>query len=802
MCFCQVASTVRYYTAAVSVLAAIAGHAIAGETTEPSVADVAFFEKKIRPVLVEKCYTCHSSQADELKGGLRLDSREGLLRGGDSGKVAVRGAPTESLLIQSLNYKTYEMPPAGKLPASVIADFERWVAIGMPDPRTGSETATSAVDLGSGRRFWSFQEIAAQDPPAVNDGDQSLSRIDRFLQARLQSHQLKPAAAADRATLLRRATVDLIGLPPTIQQLDEFLNDKSPQAFERVVDQLLASPHFGERWGRHWLDVARFAESSGGGRTIVFKDAWRYRDYVIDSVNRDKPLDRFIVEQIAGDLLPHATAAEESEHLVATAYLLLGAHNYEEQDKRALEMDVVDEQLDTIGRGLLGLTLACARCHDHKFDPIPTADYYAMAGILRSTKMLIHENVSTWTTRVLPTATEKDDDAVRAYDRAVAHAQRKLSETKEQVDASVRKKSIAAIKNQLDQLRKSGSPVASAMAVSEAESVEDCKICIRGSVHHRGPVVPRGVLQVATTDKPPQMPAEQSGRRQLAEWIASRRNPLTARVYVNRVWHYLFGAGLVRTLDNFGSTGELPSHPKLLDDLAARFMQDGWSTKRLIREIVLSQAYRMSVATNHQAEAVDPENRLLWRMNRRRLDAESIRDAMLVVSGQLDARIGGPNIQDSTVLAQQAREVPTEYDYVFADFRRSVYTPAFRNRTHELFEVFDFADQNSAVAKRSVTTVVPQALLMLNHPLVMEYARAAANRALKPSDLTDQQRIERAFRESLGRLPSHEEAAIALAAVAVPERSDIAESPADTRLAAWERLFQGLFGCMDFRYLD
>jgi hypothetical protein len=801
MSFRRFANIVCQCIAAAGVFGLIAADAIGNDSVQTPAAELAFFETKIRPILVEKCYSCHSSQADELKGGLLLDSREGLLRGGDSGPAVVPGAPGDSLLLDALNYEGYEMPPAGRLPAGVVADFERWIEMGMPDPRSGVASASPTIDIENGRRFWSYQPIAAKDPPAVT-GAASLSRIDRFLQAKLQQHELKPAVAADRPTLLRRIAFDLIGLPPSVRQIDEFVNDASPQAFERVVDQMLTSPHFGERWGRHWLDVARFAESSGGGRTMVFKDAWRYRDYVIDSVNRDKPLDRFIVEQIAGDLLPHATTLEEREHLIATAYLLLGAHNYEEQDKRALEMDVVDEQLDTIGRGLLGMTLACARCHDHKFDPIPTADYYAMAGILRSTQTLLHENVSTWTTRKLPPTAEEGADAKRVYDAAMAQAQRKLAAAKEQAAGATKKRSIAAIKSELERLRKTGPPIATAMAALEAETVEDCRICIRGSVHHRGLAVPRGVLKVATVDAPPLMPSDQSGRRELAEWIASPRNPLTARVYVNRVWHYLFGAGLVRTLDNFGTTGELPSHPELLDDLAARFMQDGWSTKRLVREIVLSQAYRMGIAANDQAEAVDPENRLLWRMNRRRLDAESIRDAMLVVSGQLDPGIGGPNIQDSSVLAQEKREVPAEYDYEFADFRRSVYTPAFRNRMHELFEVFDFVDQSSAVARRNVTTVVPQALLMLNNSLVMEYARAAAKRTLAESDLTDLQRIDLAFRESLGRMPSREESAIAIVAVSVPAVADATASADEARLAAWERLFQGLFGCVDFRYLE
>jgi Protein of unknown function (DUF1553)/Protein of unknown function (DUF1549) len=673
--------------------------------------------------------------------------------------------------------------------------------MGLPDPRSGQPAAAKTeVDLEEGRRFWSFQPIETPPLPAVENTEWPWGNIDRFLLTELEKHDLEPAVEADRARWLRRVSFALVGLPPSTEEIDEFLSDRSHDAHARVVDRLLASPHFGERWGRHWLDVARFAESSGGGRSIVFKDAWRYRDYVIDAVNRDKPLDRFIIEQIAGDLLPHADKAEEREHLIATGYLLLGAHNYEEQDKRSLEMDVVDEQLDTIGRGLLGMTIACARCHDHKFDPIPTSDYYALAGILRSTHTLVHANVSTWTTRALP-MNEAEAAAFGAHETAIADAAQRLAEATQR-SGGRKSKQVAARKKELARLKKNASPRPTAMAVDEAKTIADCKICIRGSVRHRGPAVPRGVLQIAMLESPPKIASEESGRREMAEWIASPENPLTARVYVNRVWHYLFGAGLVRTLDNFGTTGELPSHSELLDYLAAKFIGNGWLTKSLVREIVLSHAYRMSTAANPRAAAVDPENRLLWRMNRTRLDAESLRDAMLVVSGRLDRRLGGPNILDPGIIEKSTSDNPTEYTYVFADSRRSVYTPAFRNRMHELFEVFDFADQNSAVAKRNETTVVPQALLMLNSPFVMEQARAAAERLLAERDLTDEQRIERAFREALGRGPSEEECLIALAAVAVEEGDAGQEEASAARIARWEKLFQALFGCLDFRYIE
>jgi hypothetical protein len=783
----------------------------AGETANARADDIAFFEAKIRPVLVEKCYSCHSSGADELQAGLHLDSRAGVLKGGDSGPVILPGNPSDSLLIQAIRYEGYEMPPDGKLPPAVIADFERWVKLGAPDPRDGSAAPErSTIDLEQGRQFWSFQTIKQYEPPEVKDASWPLAASDRFLLAKLEKKDLAPAADADREKWLRRLTFDLIGLPPTPEEIDAFAADQSEDAYARVVDRLLASPHFGERWGRHWLDVARFAESSGGGRSLMFPDAWRYRDYVINSINSDKPLNEFITEQIAGDLLPYKSEAEEVEHIIATAYLELGPHNYEEQDKRVLEMDVADEQIDTIGRGLLGMTIACARCHDHKFDPIPTQDYYALAGIFRSTNMLVHANVSEWTTRTLPMPAEQAA-VVNEHDSKVEKLKKQLAATKEvqqksnDADDAAKKaaaKKIASLEKKLAQLKKKAPPRPTAMAVHEAEKIEDCKICIRGSVRRRGPAVPRGVLQVATIGDPPEFIKTESGRRELAAWIVSPRNPLTARVYVNRVWNYLFGTGLVRTPDNFGSTGEAPSHPELLDFLATQFVENGWSTKRLVRELTLSHAYRMRTENDTRAAKLDPENRLFWRMNRTRLDAESLRDAMLMASGKLDLRMGGPNIVDPKLNAQGEIDQYNEYEYVFTDARRSVYTPAFRNRMHELFEVFDFADQNSSVARRNVTTVAPQALLMLNSEFVMEQARAAAERVLARPDTTDDERIGMAFRETLGRKPSGEELAIARAAVAASAGNQDVGNSADMRLGQWQELYQGLFGCIDFRYLD
>ena len=366
---------------------------------------IEFFEKKIRPVLVQHCHECHAADSKAIKGGLLLDSREGWRKGGDSGPSIISGKPSDSLLIKALRHEDgLEMPPKGKLSDEIVADFVKWVEMGAPDPRKGGpvKVIKREIDIKAGQQFWSFQPITTPPIPAVKASSWPASTIDRFILAKLEAAGLQPVADADRTALLRRVTFDLIGVPPSPEEMDAFAADQSPDAYERVVERLLASPQFGERWGRHWLDLSRFAESSGGGRSMIFPEAWRYRDYVIRSFSDDKPFDRFVLEQLAGDLLPADSPQQREEQLVATALLALGPTNYEEQDKQALEFDVVDEQIDTIGRTYLGMTIGCARCHDHKFDPIPTRDYYAIAGILRSTHLLIHDNVSKWHETPLP----------------------------------------------------------------------------------------------------------------------------------------------------------------------------------------------------------------------------------------------------------------------------------------------------------------------------------------------------------------------------------------------------------------
>jgi hypothetical protein len=926
------------------------------------------FEKKIRPLLVEHCYKCHSAESPKLKGGLSLESQESIRKGGDPGPAVAPGKPDESLLLKAVRYANpdLKMPPKGKLPEQAIADLEKWIALGAPDPRSGAKPAVDVqgVNLEAGRKFWAYQPMRRRTVPSVRDGAWPQGNIDRFILSKLEAGRLKPSPAAERATLIRRVYFDLIGLPPTPAQIDAFGNDPDPEAFARVVDELLASPHFGERWGRHWLDVARYADSSGGGRSLLFPDAWRYRDYVINAFNKDKPYDQFVMEQVAGDLLatPEGAKAsgsplEREEQIVATAFLVLGPTNYERQDKDILEMDVIDEQLDTLGRVFLGQTIGCARCHDHKFDPIPTRDYYALAGIMKSTQTLIHDNVSRWVDTPLPMHADREAEWGR-HEGAVAALQAKIKQAKELegkanpalvattkpispselpglvLDDSQAKKvgawthstsvkgyigdgylhdenagkgqktltfvpefakpgryevrvaytagtnrasktpvhilhldgeftghidqrqappidgrftslgvfrfdtsgqwyvilsnedtdghvivdavqflpepegglkseepaknspapplpqgpSSKQLEEQLKRLTESRPKRPQAMTVKEAAKVDDCHICIRGNFHNRGEKVPRGFLQVLGGPGPA-LTAKESGRRELAAWLASRDNPLTVRVMVNRIWHWLFGAGLVRTVDTFGVTGEPPSHPELLDYLATRFVDEGWSVKKLVRAMVLSSTYQMAseASAPGRGQQVDPENRLLWRMHRKRLEAECLRDSMLSISGQLDLTAGGPSLNPGAA---------SEYDYKFADTRRSVYTPILRNKLLEFFEAFDFPDPNLVNGKRNVSTVAPQALFLLNSPFVMDQARHAAERAVARRDADETQRLDRAYRLALGRLPTAKEREIALGFLAAAGTSE------RDRLAAWSRLHQSLFACLDFRYIE
>ncbi|MBL8811214.1 MAG: DUF1549 domain-containing protein, partial [Planctomycetaceae bacterium] len=627
-----------------------------------------FFESKIRPVLVTHCYECHAADSKLIQGGLRLDDRESILKGGDTGPAVVVDHPNDSLLIKALRYEGPEMPPKEKLPASVVADFERWIAMGLPDPRkAAAPKETRTIDIEEGRKHWAFQPVRDVSPPVVSDAAWPLDPIDHFVLASLEQHNLRPVADADRYTWLRRVTLDLTGLTPSPAEIEAFTNDQSPGAFETVVDRLLASRAYGERWARHWLDMTGYADQMGTSNEVFAEHAWRYRDYLIDSFNSDKPFDEFLIEQIAGDLLPGRSPEERASQIVATGFLMVGDVEIVNPDKLKLETDHIDLQLSKIGTVFMGMTLGCVRCHDHKFDPIGLSDYYAMAGTLRSSVSTVKVDHGIWSGLNVVELPESESQRADREAKMVAHRQRmdqlseeerKLRDELGMVNAELEKpeakkdeltKRRDAIQGRLQQIPGErqhaeffAPKVPRAFAIQDAVPAADMAICVRGNPYAPGKVVPRGVMRVASWDDGPTMPKHQSGRLQLAEWLADPKHPLTSRVTVNRIWQKLFGEGLVRSVDYFGTRGEQPTHPELLDHLSTQFVKHGWSQKKLIRSIVLSHAYRVGSQPNPQAMATDPENRLLWRMNPQRLDAESLRDSMLAASGELQACAGGP----------------------------------------------------------------------------------------------------------------------------------------------------------------
>ena len=920
--------------------------------TEPM---IDFFEKKIRPILTKNCYECHSAKSKSLKAGLLLDRKAGWVRGGKNGAVIIPGQPSKSILMNALRYDKHDlqMPPSGKLSDSILADFDRWISMGAHDPRNSSLDEVFAVgglkakSFEEGRKFWAFKPIRFTNLPEVQKDEWIQDDIDRFILRRMEGKRLQPAKRADPITLLRRIFFDLTGLPPSPQDIKDFRDSSSKKLFENVVDRLLESPRFGERWGRHWLDVARYADTTGGGRNNPFPNAHRYRDYVINSFNKDKSFDQFIMEQIAGDLMPSSTNEEYNEQLTGTGFLALGPHNYELQDKELLRMEVVDEQLTAVGKAFLGLTMDCARCHDHPFDPIPIQDYYSMAGIFRSTNSLITGNVagfherelrdefieqrkqydktlaslekrlkdavnsfkalggkdsnsnarsldpltlegivvdelgvikkgnwksSTHTPGYVGSGYHHDDNAGKGnksityrakikkggkYDVQISytdgpnrskktpitvmHADGEqkiyIDQTKppailgtftsvgvfrfEQIERDVvqittegteghviadairlvaienkdyspnlsdkfkraehnlviqkklkdAQKSVKKIKEEIE-LHKGIQPpkVAKVMSVREQEKTGDWHIHLRGEIRNLGPVLQRGFLKVAMPDGASpvaEIPDGASGRLQLAKWISSTSNPLPARVYANRVWHHLFGRGIVVSTDNFGEMGDRPTHPELLDYLAVYLIENNWSTKSLIRKIVLSNTYKMSTNLSSITKKIDPENNFFSRQNRKRLEAEAIGDAMLVAGGKISPKL--PSLEKKRFCFQNLN----------------------RNKLLELFEVFDYPNPGLVSGKRNTSSVPTQALYMMNNEFVIKQSRLVSE-IIEKKELNDLNgKITMAFLKCLGRYPNEKEMKISL--LFLKKKS---------QKVNLEGLVHTLFACLDFRYLN
>jgi hypothetical protein len=926
----------------------------------------AFFEAKIRPILVQHCYKCHSARTKRPKGGLRVDSREGLLRGGKTGPAVVPGKAGESLLLKAIRYTDddLQMPPGGKpLPAAIVADFERWIALGAPDPRGGSAPAArvaKGIDFQAARRHWAYQPIRPPALPMVQHAGWPANPIDRFVLARLEAKGLTPSPPADRRTLIRRAYFDLVGLPPTAAEVEAFERDASPEAFARVVDHLLASPHYGERWARHWLDVARYADTKDGvlmyGNDRIRPYAYTYRDYVVKAFNDDLPFDRFIQEQLAADLIEPKV---EPSHLAAMGYLTLGRmfdNNIH---------DVIDDRIDVMTRGLLGLTVACARCHDHKYDAIGQKDYYALYGVFASSEVplelplidradrpgyaefekkaapkrqqllqfrarqfaLLSEQarkrvgdyllraattppdpletaifflslapddlrpqiVARWRRylsrperahdpvfgpwyelmkvpeasfakeaaavlqrwQARPAGTAKGQlnplvrdalaavklqgraDLARAYGRLLVgvydEAKQKKTARPREPEAPARdslagasgslgldarrqlldlvagrdspcyfplthtwqymsrgeKDSFGSMQTALDRLAVDA-PAATprAMVLNDTPDLYDPRVFVRGNPAAPGQPVPRRFLQVLAGDNPEPF-AHGSGRLDLARAITAPDNPLTSRVLVNRVWMYHLGEPLVPTPSDFGTRSTPPTHPELLDWLAWTFRQEGWSLKKLHRLICLSKTYQQASFDRPECRQVDPENRLLWRAHRQRLDFEAMRDTLLAVAGRLDPTVGGR----PTDLAQQP-----------LCRRRTVYGLVDRQSLPGMYRAFDFAQPDQSVERRTQTTVPQQALFGLNSPFLVEQAKALAARPEVTAASSPPERVAALYRLVLTRNPAPSEVQAALRFVAATEAAG--RGPERSQLNAWQEYAQVLLLTNELMFVD
>ena len=740
--------------------ACLLGVAAGSATGAPSPEGVEFFENKIRPVLAKNCYTCHSAEAKTRMGGLSLDTRDGIREGGQRGHAVVPSDVEASLIVGALRYDgALKMPPTGKLPEEVIQDFATWIEMGAPDPREVRAAAQqSSIDLEQGRQYWAFQAPRAQALPAVRDLTWPIGAVDQFVLAGLEDRGLRPVPDASKADLLRRVTFDLTGLPPTVAEMEAFMADNSDRAYSKVVERLLESDRFGERWGRHWLDVVRYSDTIGRTRNLPFPMAWRYRDYVIQAFNSDKPFDRFVQEQVAGDLLPYNSHQERIEKQIATGFLALGAHDLNEPDPKQFDMDVADEMINVTTRSMLALSVGCARCHDHKFDPIPTKDYYALAGIFRSTELRNGlRRRPRFNAGYFRVQKMVELDGVPDYSTAdAAELRAERARLWGELQAAEEKRDRVECRKFARELSKLPVPENLAMGVVEAAKPETIRVNIGGDPHTLGDSVDRGFVQVLYPSETeiPEIGRGQSGRLQLAEWLTRSDNPLTARVMANRVWHQLTGKGIVATVDNFGSTGRQPTNQALLDYLAVRFVESDWSVKSLIREVVLSRTYRLSTQLNGNNFAKDPDNDFNWRANLRRLEAESVRDSVLFVSGVLELGEAPPSpvasFDRSQLLNPGNRQLRA---WEFDDPHRSVFVPVVRNLASRMFEAFDFPEPSETHGVRDVTTSPSQALLLMNGAFIRSNALIAAER-LMAAQSGDRDRARYAFRQVLSRDPS------------------------------------------------
>jgi hypothetical protein len=698
--------------------------------------DETFFELKIRPILADKCFKCHGGK--KVSQGLRVDSRAALLKGGESGPAVIPGDADKSLLIQALRYTHAEikMPPDRRLPDKVVADFATWVQQGAAWPATSSR-------LFSGQKHWAFEPVRSQAVPATESSGGSDNPVDRFILAKLHEQGLHAVGQTDKRTLLRRVTFDLLGLPPRPEEMAGFLADDSPTAFARVVERLLASPQYGERWGRHWMDVAHYADTAGDNADYPIPEIRLYRDYIIDAFNSDKPYDRFVQEQLAGDLLARQSSQKSySAQIIATGFLAL-SRRYATAPYELWHL-TLEDAIETTGRTFLGLTLRCARCHDHKFDPVTKEDYYALYGIFASTQFPwagAEEFASMKRPRehFAPLlAPEQTGPNLAAFQAKI----KRLDDEIQKVEKSGPKEKLEALRNERWNIGKAGLPrdMPAAYAVQDGKP-GDARVQMRGEVEQQGPVVKRGMPKFLAADQC-DIPANASGRLQLAQWLTRPDNPLTARVMVNRLWQHHFGKGIVTTPSNFGLRGDEPTHPELLAWLAARFVDSGWSIKALHRLILLSRTYQLSSSHDEVNAVRDPGNRWYWRFDRRRLDAEAIRDTMLALSGKLDLSRPGPHPfppMDKWTWTQH-----NPFKEVYPSDHRSVYLMTQRLQRHPYLVLFDGPDTNTSTEQRTSATVPQQALFLMNNPFVRTQAEGFARTLMRATN-DPRQRVQLAY---------------------------------------------------------
>jgi Protein of unknown function (DUF1549)/Protein of unknown function (DUF1553)/Planctomycete cytochrome C len=767
------------------------------ESRQFTAAQNQYFETKVRPLLINRCYGCH---ADSASGGLRLDSRNTALKGGKDGVVIVAGHPEQSLLVSAIHYQNpkLKMPPSSPMNSEEVGILEQWIHDGAPWPET-SETEAGIRDSS----WWAFQKPKPQPVPSILSNGipktwtpetWASTNIDRFVLAQLNEKHLQPVADADKRTLIRRVTYDLTGLPPTPQETAAFLADHDKDAYARVVDRLLASPAYGERWGRIWLDVVRYSDTSGNGPDYPTPEAYKYRNYVIDAFNHDLPYDEFIREQIAGDLLPSTSEPDHWRKTIATGYLAIARRGGDDEDKTLVYSDAVDN----LGYAYLGVTVACARCHDHKFDPIPTRDYYALYGILASTHL---PHPGSESIRYPMGMVYRDPKAADSAE--LKSFQEQLQPIANTIEAAHKLPYFDDILPQLEarrmELFKQVPHFEAAYAVSEGVP-HDERVQYMGDPLKPGKLVRRGFLQ-ALGGGPLPPTTKDSGRLELANWIASSDNPLTARVMVNRIWQGLFGRGIVATPNDYGKRGIAPSNPQLLDYLALEFIRNGWSIKAMQRAILLSHTYRLASTDSVANAQVDPENIYLWKHTRKRLDAEEIRDSLLATSGTLDTATGGEH--PFPALAEWNWSQHRPFNAVYETNKRTVYVMVQRTKRHPYLGLFDGPDPNGSTATRATSVTPLQALYFMNAGFPKNCAMHLAD-SLPQGETVERQQTTRTFQIIFNRNPDVEEIArssefLHKAASMYAAHGASPEAAEKKALAKW---IEVLYSSNEFMFLD